>query len=217
MINDKAFNQILKTKNIIKKTALLNMFHKIYTYLKIILLFTLLWIFFSGNKDPLMIACGIVAIIMTFCICLKAEILSTNSYIIKLSFVKYVYMLLRDVILSSIQMVKIIYTEKLSINPGTTIVNVGKLTNQEKVLFANLITMTPGTFVIAIEGDNFLIHALNRDDLSFKNNREITNLLTKMRDREEKNEVNETIADIEVKKDKITPTKQNNIVIGNQK
>lgn len=78
-------------------------------------------------------------------------------------------------------MVKIIYAEKLKINPGTITMNVSKLTNQEKILFSNLITMTPGTFVIAVEGDNFLIHALNKDDLQFKDNREIKTLLQKMR------------------------------------
>ena len=66
-------------------------------------------------------------------------------------------------------------------NPGTTIVNVSRLSNQEKVLFSNLITMTPGTFVIAVEGNNFLIHALNRNNLNFRNNYEITKLLKKMR------------------------------------
>ena len=78
-------------------------------------------------------------------------------------------------------MVKIIFSKKIDINPGTMTINTSKLDNQEKVLFANLITMTPGTFVIAVEGDNFLIHALNRDDLDFKDNQEIINLLNKIR------------------------------------
>ena len=47
------------------------------------------------------------------------------------------------------------------------------------------ITMTPGTFVIAIDGDNFLIHALNLKDLEFKDNSKIKNLLTKMREKDE--------------------------------
>jgi len=152
-----------------------------FSYLKIILIFTIMWSVFSGSKDPLMIACGIVGVIATFILCILGKIISPTSYIIRLSFFRYVYILLRDVIISSIQMVKIIYAEKLKINPGTITMNVSKLTNQEKILFSNLITMTPGTFVIAVEGDNFLIHALNKDDLQFKDNREIKTLLQKMR------------------------------------
>ena len=164
-------------------SILLKTLYQVYSYGKIILLFAILWVFFSGNSDPLMVSCGIFAVIFTFIVCLKAEIISLESYIIKVSFFKYVYVLLRDVIVSSIQMVKIIYADKLVIDPGTITINVGQLTDQEKVLFSNLITMTPGTFVIAIEGDNFLIHALNRRDLEFKNNKEITNLLQKMRNK----------------------------------
>ena len=92
---------------------------------------------------------------------------------------------MRDVIISSIKMIKIVYSDKLNINPGTITMNVKRLTDQEKVLFANLITMTPGTFVIAINGDCFLIHALNKNDLEFKNNSEITALLKKMRGQNE--------------------------------
>lgn len=156
----------------------------LYAYGKIITVFSLLWIIFSGNDDPLMVGCGIFAICFTFFLCIKNNIISPNSYIIKLTFVKYVYILLRDVVISSIQMIKIIFAEKLNINPGTKTINVSQLTDQEKVLFANLITMTPGTFVIAIEGDNFLIHALNKQDLDFKNNIEIKNLLRKMRNKQ---------------------------------
>jgi multisubunit Na+/H+ antiporter MnhE subunit len=81
--------------------------------------------------------------------------------------------------------------------------NVSKLNDQEKVLFANLITMTPGTFVIAIEGDNFLIHALNRKDLEFKNNSEITKLLRKMRGVDEKNELENKIVITGLPKEKL--------------
>ena len=132
-----------------------------------------------------MICCGIFAIIFTVAISIYANIISTDSYIVKVAFFKYVYILIRDVIISSVKMIKIVYSNKLNINPGTITMNVKRLTNQEKVLFANLITMTPGTFVIAINGDCFLIHALNKNDLEFKDNSEITALLKKMRGQNE--------------------------------
>ena len=163
----------------------LNHFNKYISYFKITLLLSVLWIFFSGNNDPLMICCGIFAIIFTVAISIYTNIISTDSYIVKVAFFKYVYILMRDVIISSIKMIKIVYSNKLNINPGTITMNVKRLTNQEKVLFANLITMTPGTFVIAINGDCFLIHALNKNDLEFKDNSEITALLKKMRGQNE--------------------------------
>ena len=182
---NKEIQNISAIKNIKNLKRLLNRFKKYIAYFKITLLLSVLWIFFSGNNDPLMICCGIFAIIFTVAISIYTNIISTDSYIVKVAFFKYVYILMRDVIISSIKMIKIVYSDKLNINPGTITMNVKRLTDQEKVLFANLITMTPGTFVIAINGDCFLIHALNKNDLEFKNNSEITALLKKMRGQNE--------------------------------
>ena len=175
----------------------------LFSYLKIFALICLLWALFSGSKDPFLVKCGIVSIIATFVLCIVGSIISPNSYVVRLGFFKYVFILLRDVVVSTLQMVKIIYSEKLNIDPGTITMNVSKLNDQEKVLFANLITMTPGTFVIAIEGDNFLIHALNRKDLEFKNNSEITKLLRKMRGVDEKNELENKIVITGLPKEKL--------------
>ena len=164
-----------------KKKKILSILLDIFSYSKILALLCLLWFIFSGNRDLFLICCGIISVIMTFFICIRYKIISPDTYIVKLGFFKYIYRLLRDICISTIQMIKIIYSKNIQINPGTTIVNVSRLSNQEKVLFSNLITMTPGTFVIAVEGNNFLIHALNRNNLNFRNNYEITKLLKKMR------------------------------------
>ena len=189
-----------KTANVNKVIRTLS---ELFSYLKIFALICLLWALFSGSKDPFLVKCGVISIITTFVLCIIGSIISPNSYVVRLGFFKYVFILLRDVVVSTLQMVKIIYSERLNIDPGTITMNVSKLNDQEKVLFANLITMTPGTFVIAIEGDNFLIHALNRKDLEFKNNSEITKLLKKMRGSEEKKELEDKIVITGLPKEKL--------------
>ena len=155
----------------------------IISYTKILLLLCILWIVFSGSKDSFLITCGVISITFVFFLCIYLNIFSVKSYIIKLSFLRYVYFLFRDIILSTLKIINIVYSDKLKIDPGIIEINTERLTNQEKVLFSNLITMTPGTFVIAVEGNSFLIHALNREDLDFNNNKEISRLLTKMREK----------------------------------
>ena len=154
---------------------------KLFSYSKIFFLFICLWFIFSGSKETFLVVCGFISIVITFCCCIFFRIISPESYVIKFSFFKYIFTLLKDIILSSINVVKIIFSDTLDINPGTISINTSNLTNQEKVLFANLITMTPGTFVIAVEGDNFLVHALNRSNLDFRDNKEMAVLLKKMR------------------------------------
>ncbi len=164
-----------------KGKQILSLLNSFLSYSKIILFLFILWFTFSGNKDPFMLFCGVLAVIITFTLCIVGNVISVNVYVVKIGFLKYVYTLLKNIILSTCQMINIIYSKNIKINPGTTMLNVSRLTNQEKVLFANLITMTPGTFVIAVDGSSFLIHALNRDDLNFDNNIEISKLLRKLR------------------------------------
>ena len=153
----------------------------VVSYAKILALLCILWIVFSGSRDIFLITCGIISITFVFFLCIYLNIFSVKSYIIKLSFLRYVYFLFKDIILSALKIISIVYSDKLKIDPGIIEINTERLTDQEKVLFSNLITMTPGTFVIAVEGNSFLIHALNREDLDFNNNKEISKLLIKMR------------------------------------
>jgi len=158
----------------------------LFSYTKIIILFTVLWFLFSGSTDTLMLYCGFFAVFFTFFVCVATNIISSDTYIVKLDFFRYIYLLLKNVIISSIHMVKIIFSEKPKINPSTTKMNISCLTDQEKVLFANLTTMTPGTFVIAVDGNDFLVHALNKDDLEFSKNKQIMLLFEKLRSNSEK-------------------------------
>ena len=156
---------------------------KSLAYIKILLLLSILWFLFSGSEDHFMIICGIVSVAFTFVVCLIGKIVSSESFILKPYFFRYIYFLIKNIIISSIQVVKIIYSEKSFINPEIMIVNISNLTDQDKVLFSNLITMTPGTFVISVEKDSFLIHAIDKSNLNFKKNNEITNLLKKMKEK----------------------------------
>ena len=155
----------------------------IINYMKIFALLAILWYIFSGSNDKFLLTCGAISVLTTFIICIFGKIISNDFYIIKLGFIKYIVVLMKNIIASTVQIVKIIYSRKIIINPGTIIVNASRLNDQEKVLFANMITMTPGTFVIAVEGNNFLIHALNKDDLNFdkNNNKKMTELIKKIR------------------------------------
>ena len=97
----------------------------------------------------------------------------------KFTFIQYVILLIKDIIVSTINITKIVYADKIKINPGTISINTNLINDQEKVMLANLITMTPGTFVIAVNGDEFLIHSLNSDE--FTSNKKLNKIFEKSR------------------------------------
>ncbi len=74
---------------------------------------------------------------------------------------------IRELILSNIDIVKIVYKRKPDVEPGIFALPIDVKKNWEITLLANLITLTPGTLSIAISDDQtqIFIHAMHIDDI----------------------------------------------------
>ena len=80
----------------------------IINYMKIFALLGILWYIFSGSNDKFLLTCGAISVLTTFIICIFGKIISNDFYIIKLGFIKYIVVLMKNIIASTVQIVKII-------------------------------------------------------------------------------------------------------------
>lgn len=73
---------------------------------------------------------------------------------------------LKELVLSNISVLKVILKPKLDIKPGIFALTTDLEKEWEITIFANLITLTPGTLVIDISDDNktLYIHAMDLSD-----------------------------------------------------
>jgi multisubunit Na+/H+ antiporter MnhE subunit len=154
--------------------------NRYFSYFKIFIILNIIWFFLLKEYNIFFISCGIISATFVLLLCYKTGIINTNTQLLKISALQYIFILISDVLKSTFNIVKIIYFEDQKINPVVRKVNVSQLNKHEKVLFANLVTMTPGTFVISVEGDDFLIHALKSEYLNFHSSK-ILNVLHKTR------------------------------------
>jgi|SRR5699024_1695542 len=76
------------------------------------------------------------------------------------------YIFIRELILSNIDVVKLVYAKNPNFEPGIFAMPIDVKKNWEITLLANLITLTPGTLSIAISDDNTIIfiHAMHIDE-----------------------------------------------------
>lgn len=74
---------------------------------------------------------------------------------------------IRELILSNIDVVKLVYRRKPDIEPGIFKLPIEVKQNWEITLLANLITLTPGTLTVAISDDQstLFIHAMHIDTI----------------------------------------------------
>ena len=76
----------------------------------------------------------------------------------------YLVWLARKVIRSNLDVTRAIWTPGKSISPTVVRLRLSQQTALGKVVYANSITLTPGTVTLAIEGDEILVHALTQAD-----------------------------------------------------
>jgi len=75
-------------------------------------------------------------------------------------FFRYVYRLTIEIVKANIDVAKIVLSKKMDIQPHFFKVPLHIHKDLNKVIYANAITLTPGTLSVDIEDDYILVHAL---------------------------------------------------------
>lgn len=83
-----------------------------------------------------------------------------------LSFLKYVIIFARELVIANFQVVKLVLSPTMKIRPGFLTVPIKAKSDMEVTSLANSITLTPGTISVHIPHDRhaIVIHALNIGD-----------------------------------------------------
>lgn len=126
------------------------------------------WLLLSGHYTPLLLTLGVLSCALVTWLSMRAE--SVDSEIISrvhfnLAFWLYVPWLMKEIFIANLAVAKIILDPKLPISPSMVLFHGSQKTDVGKALYANSITLTPGTITTGIEGQAFEIHALTTADL----------------------------------------------------
>jgi multicomponent Na+:H+ antiporter subunit E len=97
-------------------------------------------------------------------------------------FAVYLYVLLKNLILSNIQISKRILRPDMKLSPAIVAVKTNLESDWKKLLLANSITLTPGTLTLDIKDDILFIHVIEYDKDSIKENitKEFENVIAKI-------------------------------------
>jgi len=77
----------------------------------------------------------------------------------------YYAWLIKEIFLANLLVVKHIWLGNKSISPVFATITASQKTEIGKVIYANSITLTPGTVTVNLEGDKFLVHALLKESI----------------------------------------------------
>jgi multicomponent Na+:H+ antiporter subunit E len=129
------------------------------------LAFTLfsLWLLLSGHlSESLLLALGLASVILVVITVRRMETLDHEGHPVHLSRRVLVYWpwLIKEIVLANIDVGKAILRFRVPVAPTVFSVRASQRSELARVIYANSITLTPGTVTIAVDGDRLTIHAL---------------------------------------------------------
>lgn len=124
------------------------------------------WISLSGYFEPLLLGLGLASVALTVFLAKRMNLIDDESYPFHLfsqlpAFFVYIF---NEIVKANIDVVKRIMTSKgRSISPQLIEIPVPQESDLGRVIYANSITLTPGTVCVALSKDTLTIHALTKE------------------------------------------------------
>ncbi|HWJ78600.1 MAG TPA: Na+/H+ antiporter subunit E [Niallia sp.] len=124
-----------------------------------------IWMGIKGSFAPATFLTGfIIGLILIF---VMRRFFTDKFYLYRvISILKLLGIFLRELVLSNIEVLKIILRPNLKVTPGIFALETDLTKDWEITILCNLITLTPGTLVVDISHDNKIlyIHAMDISD-----------------------------------------------------
>ena len=127
------------------------------------------WLLLSGHLTPLLLLLGGISCLLVWIISERMNLVDHAEHPLHLHpvrLVSYMYWLVWQVVQSNIDVAKRIVHPKLPIKPQLLTVRTSQRMELGQVIYANSITLTPGTVSINLEGHEIEVHALALDPAS---------------------------------------------------
>ena len=124
------------------------------------------WLLLSGHFEPLLLGLGLVSVALTLFLAHRMNVIDHESYPLHLTtrLPAFFIYLLKEIVLSNIDVVKrILSPRRDAISPQLFEVPLPQQSDLGRAIYANSITLTPGTVSIALTDDTIIVHALSKE------------------------------------------------------
>ncbi len=120
------------------------------------------WLTLSGYFIPMILTFGVISIAIVVWMCRRMGILDgeTVPYLSILQTLSYFVWLFVEIVKANMQVVKAVLSPDLEVSPTLVKIPLNTDVDIAETMFANSITLTPGTVSVDMQPDYILVHAL---------------------------------------------------------
>lgn len=142
-----------------------------------------LWLLLSGHyHEPLLFGLGAASVIAVTFIARRMDLVDHEGHPIHLTWRSLFYWpwLVWEIVKSNYDIALVLIRPRMPIDLSVINVKASQKTDLGRVIFANSITLTPGTVTIALEDDLLTVHALTTGSAEGLNTGEMDRRVTSM-------------------------------------
>ncbi len=127
-------------------------------------LLSIFWLLLSGFIEPLLLSFGVLSVAIVILVLKRMDDIDKEQQQISVSvrLIRYLPWLIGQIMSSSIQVTKLIWSKPTTVSPTLTKIDVTGVPTNCCVLYANSITLTPGTLTIDLNDNEVSVHALQK-------------------------------------------------------
>ncbi|HOY80065.1 MAG TPA: Na+/H+ antiporter subunit E [Hyphomonadaceae bacterium] len=131
----------------------------------LLLALAVFWFALSGETSPLFLFLGAISVLLALWLAARLKIIDRDAspYYRIPQMLTYGGWLMVEIVKSNIAVIRKILGPSHAIDPVVVNVETTATTNLGKAMFANSITLTPGTVTVDVDGDQLVVHALVRE------------------------------------------------------
>lgn len=122
-----------------------------------------LWLLLSGIYEPMIIGFGVFSVLVAIVFVARMDAADGDRVRLGLrpwALIRYVGWLMVEIAKANWTVTKIVLSPNMKIHQHLFVVPYSQKTDLAQVIYANSITLTPGTITVETESRDFLVHAL---------------------------------------------------------
>jgi multicomponent Na+:H+ antiporter subunit E len=125
----------------------------------------ILWLLLSGHYDPLMLGLGFLSICGALVVAHRMAVVDHESVPLQLRLrgLRYWPWLAKEIAKANWDVTRIVLSRSGRGTPTLLWLESAQRSDLGQVIYANSITLTPGTISVVVERDRILVHALTRE------------------------------------------------------
>lgn len=121
-----------------------------------------LWLLLSGHYTVFMLSLGVASVIIVVLIARRLDVIDPEGHPVHLTGAALMYWpwLLKEILVANIDIAKVILKGDDAIQPQVFTTRASQESELGHAIYANSITLTPGTVSVGVEGGEITVHAL---------------------------------------------------------